>query len=187
MKILDRNFYNSDTVKVAKNLIGKILVREVDGIKLTGIITETEAYTNLDPASHSFIGKTERNKAMYGQNGHAYIYFTYGNHFCLNAVAKDSNIQAGGVLIRAIKPLEGIEYMQKSRGINSLKNLTNGPGKLAQALIINKDLYGIDLTKKGPLYITEGISVADNQILITPRIGISKAIDYPWRFIYHID
>lgn len=182
-KIIKREFYERDTVIVAQELLGKILVREINGKKLTGIINETEAYKSDDPASHAFKGKTERNKVLFGSVGRAYIYFTYGNHYCLNVVARDKKCIAGGVLIRGIKPLEGIEIMYKNRGVFDLKNLTNGPGKLTQALDINKELYGVDLTKKGPLYITEGIDIKKSQIIATPRIGIKKATENKWRFI----
>lgn len=182
-KILPRKFYQRDTVTVAKDLIGKILVRNISGKILSGVIVETEAYSGLeDPASHAYIGETKRNMALFGPVGHAYIYFTYGNHFCLNVVAK-KNVKAGGVLIRAIFPLQEIEEMQKNRYIKNLKTLTNGPGKITQALKIDKELYGTDLTKKGPLYICDTKKIKESEIHATPRIGIKKAKDNPWRFV----
>ncbi len=182
-KILPRKFYQRNTVTVAKDLIGKILVRNINGKILSGMITETEAYCGeVDPASHSYRNKTIRNKALFEVEGHAYIYFTYGNHFCLNAVAKDKNHMSGGVLIRAIYPLEAIAEMQKNRHIKNLKTLTNGPGKLTQALKITKELYGIDLTKQGELFICDSVNKNNYQILVSPRIGIKQAVDYPWRF-----
>lgn len=195
MNILARSFYERDTVLVAKDLLGKTLVREINGHKLTGIIIETEAYKYGDPACHACKNITERNKGLFGQVGCAYVYFTYGNHYCLNTVARDLSTPSGGVLIRAIKPVEGIEIMTHNRKINpssprllraltrNLKTLTNGPGKLTQALQINKEQYGVDLTKKGELYITEGVTIKPSDIIATPRIGIRKATENLWRFV----
>jgi DNA-3-methyladenine glycosylase len=185
-KILPRKFYKRDTVEVAKDLLGKIIVRKIDGKIISGIITEVEAYRSDDPASHSFRGKTIRNRAMFEEVGHSYIYFIYGNHFCLNIVSRDQNHTGGGVLIRALKPLEGIDMMCKNRKINNVSNLTNGPGKLTQALQINNDQYGIDLTKSNELYVTQGIKVNKTDIVSTPRIGISKAKDKHWRFLINL-
>src|SRR5574341_2614585 len=114
MKTLSRSFYARDTVDVARDLLGKVLVRKIGNKTISGTITETEAYRYKDdPASHSFTGLTERNKAMFGPVGIAYVYFTYGMHYCMNAVAKDGNYEAGAVLIRAIKPKEGLNFMMK--------------------------------------------------------------------------
>ena len=181
MTILPREFYSKDTVKVAKNLLGKRIIRKIGHNEISGIITETEAYRhNDDPASHAFKKITDRNKIMFGEVGFAYVYFTYGMHFCFNVVAKDPKKGAGAVLIRAIEPEKGIKIMQKNRGIENLKNLTNGPAKLAQALEITKEHYGIDLTKKSKLYITEGIK--SKKITASQRIGITKAVDKVWNF-----
>ena len=182
MKILSRSFYERDTVRVAKDLLGKILVRVNHDHLIAGRIVETEAYRIDDPASHSYRGPTQANRAMFGQVGHAYIYFIYGNHYCLNAVARDEKHEAGGVLIRALEPLEGIELMEKFRHRSDLHTLTNGPGKLAQALHITKALYGTDLTKKGELFIADAPKIASGDICAVPRIGISKATDKLWRF-----
>ncbi|MDR3647402.1 MAG: DNA-3-methyladenine glycosylase [Candidatus Babeliales bacterium] len=183
MDILPRTFYERDTVLVAQDLLGKILVRKINNQILSGMIIETEAYKFGDPACHACKNITERNKGLFGEVGRAYVYFTYGNHYCLNAVARDLNTRSGGILIRAIKPIEGIEFMIANRRIQNLKTLTNGPGKLAQALQINNAQYGIDLTKEGELYITEGIKVKPEDIIATPRIGITKATENLWRFI----
>lgn len=181
MTILPREFYSKDTVTVAKNLLGKRIIRKIGRYKISGIITETEAYRhNDDPASHAFRKITDRNKIMFGDVGFAYVYFTYGMYFCFNVVAKDPKKAAGAVLIRAIEPEKGIKVMQKNRGIQNLKNLTNGPAKLAQALDITKEHYGIDLTKKSKLYITEGIK--SKKITASQRIGITKATDNLWNF-----
>jgi DNA-3-methyladenine glycosylase len=181
LTILPREFYSRDTVTVARNLLGKKIIRIIGQNKISGIITETEAYRhNDDPASHAFRKITDRNKVMFEEVGFAYVYFTYGMHFCFNVVAKNPKSVAGAVLIRAIKPENGIKIMQKNRGNSNLKNLANGPAKLAQALDITKEQYGIDLTKKSELYITEGIKII--KIISSPRIGITKAVDKLWNF-----
>jgi len=181
LTILPREFYSKDTVTVAKNLLGKRIIRKIGRNEISGIITETEAYRyDDDPASHAFRKITDRNKIMFGDVGLAYVYFTYGMYFCFNVVAKNPKKAAGAVLIRAIAPEKGIKIMQKNRGIQNLKNLTNGPAKLAQALDITKEHYGADLTKKSRLYITEGIK--SKKITTSQRIGITKAIDKLWNF-----
>ena len=181
MTILSREFYSKDTVTVAKNLLGKKIIRKIGRNEISGIITETEAYRhNDDAASHAFRKITERNKVMFGNVGISYVYFTYGMHFCFNVVAKSPKTLAGAVLIRAIVPEKGINIMQKNRGNVNLKNLTNGPAKLAQALCITKKHYGIDLTKKSKLYITEGIKA--KKVIASPRVGIVKAVDKMWNF-----
>jgi len=181
LTILHREFYSKDTVTVAKNLLGKRLVRKIGSVEISGIITETEAYRHKDdPASHAYRKITERNKVMFGDVGFAYVYFTYGMHFCFNVVAKNSKTAAGAVLIRAIKPEKGIEIMQENRGDVNLKNLTNGPAKLAQALAITKEQYGVDLTKKSKLYISDGIKPA--KINTSTRIGIRNATNKLWNF-----
>jgi len=181
LTILPREFYSKDTVTVAKNLLGKRLVRKIGRMEISGIITETEAYRHKDdPASHAFRKITERNKVMFDDVGLAYVYFTYGMHFCFNVVAKDPKTSAGAVLIRAIEPEKGIKTMQENRGSVDLKNLTNGPAKLAQALAISKEQYGVDLTKKAKLYISDGIK--PKKISASPRIGIKDAADKLWNF-----
>ena len=181
MTILPREFYSKDTVDVAKDLLGKKIIRKIGRQQISGIITETEAYRHKDdPASHAFNRITERNKAMFENVGTAYVYFTYGMHYCFNVVARNPKIAAGAVLIRAIKPEKGITIMQESRGNVSLKNLANGPAKLAQALAITKEHYGTDLTKNSKLHIAEGIK--PKGITASPRIGITKAIDRLWNF-----
>ncbi len=181
MKALPREFYARNTVKVAKELLGKTLVRKIGKKIFSGTITETEAYRHKDdPASHAFRGMTERNKVMFGEVGTAYVYFTYGMHYCVNAVARSNSFDAGAVLIRAINPDKGINDMIKNRGMNSLGNLTNGPAKLTQAMRISKKQYGEDLTKISSLYITEGITTKN--IFSNPRIGIKDGIEKLWNF-----
>ena len=181
MTILPREFYSKDTVTVAKNLLGKKIIRKVGQDEISGIITETEAYRHKDdPASHAHAKITGRNKAMFEDVGKAYVYFTYGMYFCFNVVARAPKTEAGAVLIRAIEPERGVSIMQKNRKIEDLRNLANGPGKLAQAFGITKKDYGVDLTKKSELYITEGVK--PNKITASPRIGITKAVDKMWNF-----
>jgi len=182
LNILPREFYLKNTVTVAKNLLGKRIVRKIGRCEISGIIIETEAYRHKDdPASHAFRKITDRNKAMFGDVGIAYVYFTYGMHYCFNVVAKNSKIKAGAVLIRAIEPEKGIKIMQENRKIINLKSLTNGPAKLTQALEITKEHYGTDLTKHSKLFITEGIKKPE-KISASPRIGIKEATDRLWNF-----
>ena len=181
MNILPRKFYQENTVKVARNLLGKRIVRKIGRQEISGVITETEAYKHKDdPASHAFRKITERNKAMFGDAGIAYVYFTYGMYYCFNVVARHPNTAAGAVLIRAIAPEKGIKIMQKNRGNEDINNLTNGPAKLTQALNITKEHYGIDLTKHPTLFITEGIK--PKKIFSSSRIGIKEAVDKQWNF-----
>lgn len=181
-KILPRAFYNRSTITTAHDLLGKKLIRTIGSKKISGIIVETEAYIFSDSACHAHRGKTAANQALFGPIGHAYIYFIYGNHYCINAVAHTKEEIAGGVLIRALEPLDNIELMQQYRKQPGIKNLTNGPGKLAQALHITKKLYGIDLTQPGELYIAEGTTLAAHNIQQATRIGISKNCEQLWRF-----
>jgi DNA-3-methyladenine glycosylase len=179
--ILPRTFYSRDTIIVAKNLLGKKIVRKVGKQEISGIIIETEAYRHTDdPASHAFRKVTERNKVMFDEVGKAYVYFTYGMHYCFNVVARNSKFDAGAVLIRAIMPEKGIEIMEKNRCTKDRKKLTNGPAKLTQALGITKEHYGIDLTKDSRLFIVEGIK--PRKIIASPRIGIKNATDRLWNF-----
>lgn len=183
MSIITRSFYAQDTIKVAQEILGKVLVREINGNIISGIIVETEAYRYKDDAaSHSFGGVTERNKAMFGEVGKAYVYFTYGMHYCVNVVARSKNFEAGAVLLRSLVPQTGIDFMSKQRNTDEISNLTNGPAKLAQALKITKKEYGEDLTTKSTLYILDGIKVKKSDIKIGPRIGIKKANDKLWNF-----
>jgi DNA-3-methyladenine glycosylase len=181
------SFYQRPTEVVARDLVGKKLVRiirkNMKQFRLAGIIVETEAYGySDDPASHACMGSTARNKAMFGDVGRAYVYFTYGNHFCLNVSARKSNVEAGAVLIRGIEPIEGIELMKQFRPVNDVFSLTSGPGKLTQALKITSALDGTNMTNsESELYIEFG--KRPKRIVTTPRIGITKAVDKEWRFV----
>jgi len=182
------SFYSRPTKVVARELIGKTLVRLIVNTmgqltRISGIIVETEAYGfRDDPASHAYRGLTLRNNAMFGGIGRAYIYFTYGNHYCVNVTARSDEIKAGAVLIRALQPLEGIDSMKRFRKTNNLLSLTSGPGKVTQALNITKALNKEDMTDiKSKLHIEFGIDVFD--IVTTRRIGITHALDKTWRFV----
>ena len=159
---------------VARQLIGAILL--VDGVG--GRIVETEAYDREDPASHTFSGPTERNRAMFGPPGHAYVYRSYGMHWCLNFVCREEG-HGAGVLLRALEPLEGLDVMRQRRGLEDLRLLCAGPGRLAQALAITRALNGHPLDAP-PFSVTPAAAPVD--IVCGPRIGISKAVDVPWRF-----
>ena len=181
MNTLPREFYLQDTVTVAKNLLGKKIVRKIGRTEISGIITETEAYRHKDdPASHAYRRITDRNKAMFGDVGIAYVYFTYGMYYCFNVVAKNPKVAAGAVLIRAIEPEKGVKRMQENRNRKDFKDLTNGPAKLTQAMEITKEHYGVDLTKNSKLYITDGVKA--KKIVASPRIGIRQATDKLWNF-----
>jgi DNA-3-methyladenine glycosylase len=163
----------------AKELLGCKLIHKTDDGLASGIIVETEAYSSDDPASHTYRGQTKRNAVMFGPAGHAYVYFTYGMHYCVNVVT--GPIGSGqAVLIRALEPIDGIELMKQRRGVEDLHNLTNGPAKLVQALAISKKDYGANLLNKGKLRIEPGIQ--PQYITETVRIGIKQGLEKPWRF-----
>jgi DNA-3-methyladenine glycosylase len=187
-KILDSNFFLRDTNIVAQDLLGKKLIRIITTknnkrIKLSGIIVETEAYGfKKDQASHAFKGMTKGNEIMFGPVGRSYIYFIYGNHYCFNVTARSQQEMAGAVLLRALEPQEGIQYMQEYRNIDDIYSLTNGPGKIAQALCIDKQHNNYNLTDiKSEIYLEESIKL--NLILATKRIGITRSIDEYWRYV----
>jgi DNA-3-methyladenine glycosylase len=171
------------TVALARFLIGKVIVRELPTGRLAGRIVETEAYPPRDPAAHHFRGPTPRTRSMFLRRGHAYVYFSYGNHFMLNVTSELPGV-GGGVLIRALEPLEGIEQMHLHRGTSRVLDLTRGPGRLASALQIDRRLDGVDLCAPGPLWIgaLTPVSVPDaaktaqkSQLGISKRIGITRA------------
>lgn len=181
---LPRSFYNRPTLTVARELIGARLVRILDGVKLVGLISETEAYIGEDDlACHAKAGLTKRTAPMYGPPGHAYVYFTYGNHWMLNAVTEREGFPAA-VLIRAIQPIEGVDVMMERRqGRDAF-----GPGKLTQALGITKSENNADLTESGsPLRIEAGFSVPDSGVTIGARVGLNSTpepwLSMPWRFL----
>ncbi len=186
-KKLKRNFYTRDLQIVAKELLGKILVKKNGRKYLAGKIVEVEAYDGeIDEASHTFVGLTERNKIMFNEGGYFYVYFTYGAHYCCNVVTGRKG-HGTAVLIRAIEPLEGIDAMSVNRFGRKLMNekekinLTSGPGKVCQALEISKEHYGYDLTGD-KIFLLYQPKIAENNIVTTKRIGIKKSVDLQWRF-----
>lgn len=198
---LERAFYERDTVAVARDLLDAVLVRVLpEGEVLAGRISETEAYTETDPSSHSFGGQRMRNAPMFGPPGRAYVYFIYGAYFCLNAVTGAEGV-GEAVLVRALEPLTGMELMAARRGLTQtesparnasaaeqarlrrLQALCGGPGRLCQALGLDRTFNEMDLTLGSPLWIAAPRQSVDPEtILATPRIGISRAQDYLWRF-----
>ena len=184
MKPLSRKFFQRDTLTVAKELIGKYIIRKTKGISIWAKIVETEAYIGAhDPASHSFGRITERNKVMYGPAGFAYVYFIYGSYNCFNVVTGPIG-EGNAVLIRAAEIIKGKRLAEKFRSFPaSFADLANGPGKLCIALDIDRRFYGHDLTKSGELIIGGKNIVASDEIICTPRIGISKGSELDYRFI----
>ena len=180
---IKREFYNRDTIKVAKDILGKVIVRKTKQGNIVGRIVEVEAYKfgEHDKASHASKGRTLSNQVMFGENGFAYVYFTYGMYFMLNVVAKKKTDHAGAVLIRGVEPIDGIKHMVKNRKGKDGINLTNGPGKLSQALQINKKLNNHDLTKKEKLFIVDSEKRTE-KVLSSGRIGISMDVEKEWRF-----
>jgi DNA-3-methyladenine glycosylase len=191
MTKLDRSFYLKDTITVARQLLGKLLVHEVDGKRISGIIVETEAYLGtIDRAAHSFGGRrTLRNEVMYSLGGHAYIYFIYGMYYCFNVVTGHEGVPEA-VLVRALEPVGGLDFMAAARYKNDYAplssrkriNLTNGPGKLCIALAIDRSLNGEDLCGSR-IYIEDRTDIPD--ICSAKRIGIDYAgddRDLPLRF-----
>ncbi len=181
-KIIAREFYQREPSLVAQDLLGKYLVRKIDQSLLIGKIIETEAYLGKnDPAAHGFKGKTRRNTILFGEAGIAYVYSIHRYH-CFNIVTETIGI-ASGVLVRAIKPIAGMEIMTQFRGVEVGKGFTNGPGKVCQAFDITRKLNGVDVTSpNSSLFITEGESVSFDLIEISERIGISKAKDLLLRY-----
>ncbi len=179
---LPRSFFDRPTLTVARELLGQLLVRQLEDQLLIGRIVETEAYIGEgDPACHAARGKTPRNAVMYGPPGYAYIYFIYGMYFCLNVVTEAEGFPAA-VLIRALEPVAGIPVMQQLRGQQKLTRLTSGPGKLCQALQLTREENGLDLCQPGELFIARGEPVPNEQVVVDGRIGIKEGNEHPWRF-----
>jgi DNA-3-methyladenine glycosylase len=179
---LPRDFYERPVLQVARGVLGRLLVFESPQGRVSGRIVEVEAYRGADdPASHAFRGPTPRTAVMFGPAGHAYVYFTYGMHHCLNLVTGSAG-RASAVLVRALEPVEGMELMRERRGIDALERLAPGPGCVTQALGLDRTHNGLDLVR-GPLYLDamparrHGLPIAAG-----PRIGIRLARTRPWRF-----
>jgi DNA-3-methyladenine glycosylase len=174
-----------DTTALARFLMGKLLVRELPEGIARGRIVETEAYVIGDAAGHAYVGMTPRNRALFLERGHAYVYLAYGVSWMLNVSSEAPGIGAG-ILIRALEPLEGIAIMANNRGTERLRDLARGPGRLAQALRIDRSLDGLDLCKKGPLWLAHddhGASeIGKGKIGKSVRIGITREADRVLRF-----
>lgn len=168
--------FEGDSHVMAQVLIGATLL--VDGVG--GVIVETEAYDREDPASHAFTGPTARNASMFGPAGRAYVYRSYGIHWCLNFVCREAG-HGAGVLIRALQPTHGLEAMRERRGLHEDRLLCSGPGKLGQALAITHAMNGHRLDR-APFQVLAADDRAAIEVVAGPRIGISKAVDVPWRF-----
>ncbi|HLW78606.1 MAG TPA: DNA-3-methyladenine glycosylase [Terriglobia bacterium] len=181
-----------DTVELARYLIGKSVVRELEGARLTGRIVEAEAYPIGDPAAHHFRGPTPRNRSLFLEPGHAYVYLAYGTSYMLNVSSEEAGV-GGGVLLRAIEPRDGIEPMMRHRRTRRVEDLTRGPGRLAEALAITPRLDGIDLCAAGPLWLATaaepprpigpiGPSGGIARVGTSVRIGLTRAARRRLRF-----
>lgn len=184
---LPRGFYARPAPEVAPDLLGRILARTLpDGTRLVARIVETEAYTEDDPASHSFHGRTPRNEVMFGKPGRLYVYFTYGMHFCSNVVT-GANGEGSAVLLRAGEPLEGKEAMARRRGVGDPRLLCSGPARLTQALGIEREENGEDLLRGTAVRILEGSPFAKTSIERSTRVGVKAGADRRWRFFVQGD
>lgn len=189
---LPASFYARGVLSVAPDLLGRLLVRIIDGVRLAGIITETEAYNGeADQACHARSGRTARNAVMYGPPGHAYVYFTYGMHWMLNVVTQPEG-EPAAVLIRAVHPTEGLEQIAARRAGRPPHEWTNGPAKLCQAFAIDGSLNTADLTtSEAGLWIEEGQPISPARIRSGPRVGIAYAgepwVSLPWRYRAHLE
>ncbi len=187
---LPREFYDRDPAQVARDLLGACLVRVEGQRRIAGIILETEAYRGEeDLACHARAGLTPRTRVMYGPPGRAYVYFTYGMHWLLNCVTGQEGFPAA-VLIRALHPVEGLEWIAARRAGRPAPHWTDGPGKICQAMNIDGKLNGADLcsTDSG-LYIEAGAPVPDSAVTVAPRVGLNTVPEpwksLPWRFVLH--
>lgn len=181
MTRLEKPFFNRPTLDLAGTLLGKIFVRRMDsGLELRGRIVETEAYIGYgDEACHAWRGRTERNSMMFAEPGRLYIYFTYGNHYMLNIVSEPESV-AGAVLIRAMEPVSGEPFMQEQRKTAIATNLMSGPGKLTQAMAIDRSCNGSSLFS-GEFHIEDAPELPEEAIGTSTRIGITRSRDLPWR------
>jgi DNA-3-methyladenine glycosylase len=179
---LARTFYARPSLVGARALLGRDLVRTLeDGTELRGRIVETEAYGQDDPASHSYRGLTRRTEVMFGPPGKLYVYVSYGMHFCMNVVTGRDG-EGSAVLLRAAEPLEGVDRMEELRAMSDRRLLCAGPGRLCQALAIARGHDGIDLVEGPDPRIERGRSVPDEDVVTGPRVGITVAVEQPWRF-----
>lgn len=180
--VVDEEFFARSTLAVARDLLGLVLVRESEEGVVAGRIVETEAYLHDDPAAHTFGGRSERNRAMFGPPGRAYVYFIYGMYYCLNCTTNESGV-GEGVLVRALEPVAGVELMKRRRGTDDILNLCSGPGKLTIALGVDMDDYGVVLTSEdSALRLERPAQQQEFSVVEATRIGVSKAAALPHRF-----
>jgi DNA-3-methyladenine glycosylase len=173
-----RAFFERPVLEVARDLVGCVVTHE----DTAGVIVETEAYHDSEPACHAFAGVTPRTRTLFGAPGRAYVYFSYGMHSLLNAVCEPPGVGAA-VLIRALEPLDGIDHMRERRGMEAVRQLCSGPGKLTQALGIGLDLNDTDLLR-GPIVFSDRPRAwRDVAVDVDVRVGITKAAELPWRFV----
>lgn len=169
MTIIDKSFYAQNTLKVAKSLLGCVLCRRVGELVMKGMIVETEAYSQDEPACHAYAGLSKRSSTLFGPPGLSYVYLIYGMYHCVNAVTEDEG-RGCAVLIRALEPIQNLTG-------------TNGPGRLCREMQITRELNEADLTSENsPLWIEKGKKIDNKSVVQTVRIGIKQAVDYPWRF-----
>jgi DNA-3-methyladenine glycosylase len=184
---LSRTFFNRNTTQVARDLLGMRLIKLEDGVRIGGIITESEAYRGEeDQGCHAKAGRTPRTQVMFGPPGYAYVYFTYGNHWMLNFVCQEEGYPAA-VLIRAILPTEGVEIIASRRGSQPRKQWTDGPGKICQALAIDGSYYGHDLcAPEAQIFVEKSDPIPDQSVTTGPRVGFNNVpepwLSMPWRF-----
>jgi len=169
-----------DTATLARWLIGKTLVRDAEEGRTSGRIVEVEAYVVGDASGHAYVGETGRNRSLFLRRGHAYVYFIYGMHFCVNVSGERPGIGAG-VLLRALEPIDGVAIMQARRRVHRLADLARGPGRLAEAMAIDRRLDGIDLCSRSPLWLASEVQ-PPGRVATSPRIGISKETKRLLRF-----
>jgi DNA-3-methyladenine glycosylase len=180
---LPRSFFARPSTEVAPDLLGRVLVRRLaDDTRLVVRIVESEAYAPDDPASHAFRGPTERNAVMFGPAGHLYVYFSYGVHWCANVVTGRRQ-EGSAVLLRAAEPLLGLEAMASLRGLEDVRKLCAGPGRLTQALAISRDDDGADVVRDPCIAIHEGEPLEPDRIVTTTRVGISVGVEARWRYL----
>jgi DNA-3-methyladenine glycosylase len=179
-RVLERAELPTDTAELARFLIGKLVVRTLTEGVMAGRIVETEAYLVGDPASHAYRGETARNRVLFGERGHAYVYLAYGTAWMLNVSSETPGVGAG-VLIRAIEPTDGIAIMEQNRATTRVRDLARGPGRLCAALAIDRRLDGVDLCSRGPLWLGDD-GRPPGEIGLSTRIGLTRAADRELRF-----
>jgi DNA-3-methyladenine glycosylase len=180
MRRLKRADLPVDTAALARFLIGKTLVRDAPEGRTSGRIVEAEAYVPGDASGHAYAGEANRNRSLFLRRGHAYVYFIYGMHFCVNVSGERPGIGAG-VLLRALEPIEGVAIMQARRRVHRLADLARGPGRLAEAMAVDRRLDGIDLCSRSPLWLASEVR-PPGRVVASPRIGISKETTRLLRF-----